>query len=112
MSESIQGNSAAGRVVRTSTPANTPATSTNPAAGGAAFHVLLERLETNARELEAQAQSIENPKDLTGAVDRAHASLQDVLSLSDRLVEAFRETLARNQAAAKPDSGPAAGGKS
>jgi len=109
MAENIQGNRAASPLIRASHPAGAPATSTSPAAAGAAFQVLLERLQTNARELEVQARSIENPKDLTGAVDRAHASLQDALSLSDRLVEAYRETLARNQAASNIGGGPAAG---
>ena len=79
-------------------PAGAKATNANPssAAAGAAFQALLERLETNARELEVQSRSIDSPQELSGAVDRAHASLQDVLSLSDRLVEAYRETLARD----------------
>ncbi len=109
MVENIQNNGAVGRT----TPAGgtKPAASSSGAAAGVAFHALLERLETHARELEVQSRSIENPKDLTGAVDRAHASLQDALSLSDHLVEAYREELARNQASAKPGSGPAAGGR-
>jgi hypothetical protein len=81
------------------------------AAGGAAFHALLEKLESNARELELQSRSIQNPKELTGAVDRAHASLQDVLTLGDQLLEAYREALARHPAPGGPASGPAAGGK-
>lgn len=109
MVENIQNTNPVGR-------ANPAAQSrTNADAGsiaaGAAFQALLERLETHARELEVQSRSIDNPKDLTGAVDRAHASLQDALSLSDRLVEAYREALARNQASPKPGTGPAAGGK-
>jgi hypothetical protein len=81
------------------------------AAGGAAFHALLEKLESNARELELQSRSIQNPKELTGAVDRAHASLQDVLTLGDRLLEAYREALARQQAAGRPAGAPAPGAK-
>lgn len=101
-----------GGVLRTSPAGGTkPAANSGGAAAGAAFHVLLEKLETHARELEVQSRSIESPKDLTGAVDRAHASLQDALSLSDRLVEAYREALARNQASGKPGTGPAAGGR-
>jgi len=109
MAEHIQGNRAASPLIATSNPTAAPKTSAGSAPAGAAFHVLLERLETDARELEAQARSIENPKDLTGAVDRAHASLQDALSLSDRLVEAYRETLARSQAVSNSGSGPVAG---
>jgi flagellar hook-basal body complex protein FliE len=109
MVENIHNHSAAGRTAPASShPASA---ATGPAAAGAAFQVLLERLETHARELEVQSRSIENPKDLTGAVDRAHASLQDALSLSDRLVEAYREALARNQTAQKPGVGPLPGGK-
>jgi flagellar hook-basal body complex protein FliE len=109
MVENIQANAGASR---TSSAGSRPvASAAESAAAGAAFHALLERLETHARELEVQSRSIENPKDLSGAVGRAHASLQDVLSLSDRLVEAYREALARNQAVPKPGSGQAAGGK-
>jgi flagellar hook-basal body complex protein FliE len=80
-----------------------PAAGADPLAAGAAFQALLEKLETHARELEAQSKSIESPKDLNGAVDRAHASLQDALSIRDRLVEAYREALARTKApGAKP----------
>lgn len=83
-----------------------PATPAGPAAAGIAFQALLERLEGHARELEAQTQSIGDSKELAGAVDRAHASLQDALSLSDRLVEAYREALARPKAASTPVAKP------
>ena len=79
-----------GATARTSPPAN-PGTAT----AGAAFQALLERLEEQARELRASTSAIEGPRDLAGAVDRAHASLQDALTLSDRLVEAYREVLAQ-----------------
>jgi len=110
MVENIHNDGAIGR--------SAPASSTKPLgngaspAGGAAFHALLERLETQARELEAQSQSIASPQDLTGAVDRAHASLQDALSLGDRLLEAYRESLARNQVSANSGSASAPGVRS
>lgn len=109
MVENIQANAGASRT----SPAGSKsaASAAESAAAGAAFHALLERLETHARELELQSRSIENPKELSGAVGRAHASLQDALSLSDRLVEAYREALARNQAAPRTGTGPATGGK-
>jgi hypothetical protein len=109
MVDDIQGNGGAGRIL----PAAGKATSSGSGslAAGAAFHALLERLETQARELEVRSRSIETQKDLTGAVDRAHASLQDVLSLGDRLVEAYREALARKPQAPRAGAGPAAGGK-
>jgi flagellar hook-basal body complex protein FliE len=99
MVDNIQSSSGASRV----DPAAGKTTGgAGSLAAGAAFQALLERLETQARELELQSRTIENQKDLTGAVDRAHASLQDVLSLGDRLVEAYREALARSQAGGKP----------
>ena len=96
MVENIHNDAAIGR----SAPASSTKAAANGAspAGGAAFQALLEKLETQARELEAQSQQIESPKDLTGAVDRAHASLQDALTLGDRLLEAYRESLARASA--------------
>ncbi len=109
MVDNIQPKSAATGAAPATGPSSNA--SASPAAAGAAFHALLEKLETHARELEVQSRSIENPKDLTGAVDRAHASLQDALSLSDRLLDAYREALARNQASGKPGSGPLRGGQ-
>lgn len=58
---------------------------------GPAFHVLLERLQAQASELEETSRTLEDPKSLAGAVDIARTSLNDALSLSDRLLEAFRE---------------------
>jgi len=107
MVDNIAGKLGAGRVAPAAPATQGTGASTDSLAAGAAFQALLEKLETHARELEAQSKSIENPKDLTGAVDRAHASLQDALSLSDRLVEAYRQALAH----AKAPAGPAAGGK-
>jgi len=110
MVENIHNDGAIGRSAAAS---NTkPLANGASPAGGAAFHALLERLETQARELEAQSQSIASPKDLTGAVDRAHASLQDALSLGDRLLEAYRESLARNQVSANSGGAPAPGVRS
>jgi flagellar hook-basal body complex protein FliE len=108
MVENIHNDGAIGR----SAPAGQtkPVANASAAAGGAAFQALLERLETQARELAAQSQTIESPEQLTGAVDRAHASLQDALSLGDRLLEAYRESLAR--ASASPASAPASGVRS
>lgn len=62
---------------------------------GIAFRALLERLERDAEALERDVARVEDPAALAGAVDKAHASLQDVLSLGDQLLEAYREALAR-----------------
>src|SRR5262245_3475511 len=64
-----------------------------PEAGSAAspaFHVLLERLQATARELQEKAQGVEKPGDLAGAVDHARRSLDDALALGGRLLEAWR----------------------
>lgn len=62
---------------------------------GVAFRALLERLERDAQALERDVARVDDPKALAGAVDKAHASLQDVLSLGDQLLEAYREAVAR-----------------
>ncbi|MBI5364839.1 MAG: hypothetical protein HZA53_16805 [Planctomycetes bacterium] len=69
------------------------------ATDGVAFKALLERLERDAHALERDSQRVQGPQALAGAVDRAHASLQDVLSLGDQLLEAYREALARQSGA-------------
>ncbi len=69
----------------------TPGAASN--AQGAAFHALIEKLTTEARELEQASRNVESAADLAQAVDRAHDSLQDALSLSDGLLEAYRRAL-------------------
>ena len=56
-----------------------------------AFSALLEKLQAQADRLAAESSSLSDAKDLAGAVDTARASLDDALSLSDKLLEAFRE---------------------
>jgi hypothetical protein len=63
---------------------------------GPAFRVLLEQLQARAQELEQTTQDVSDPDRLAGAVDTARASLEDALSLSDQILEAFHE--ARQQA--------------
>lgn len=63
------------------------------AGGGAAFKALLDRLQDQARELQGASEGQLEATDLAGAVDRAHSSLQDALSLSDQLLEAYRESV-------------------
>lgn len=55
-----------------------------------AFHVLLERLQARAAELEAETEGATDAENLAGAVDTARASLEDAVSLSDRILEAYR----------------------
>lgn len=63
--------------------------------GGVAFKALLERLEQDARSLESETKSVEDPTALADATRRAHASLQDALSIGDQLLEAYRQALAQ-----------------
>lgn len=77
------------------------------ATGGAAFKALLDRLQAQARELQGASESQLEAQDLAGAVDRAHNSLRDALSLSDQLLEAYRETVQNSQ---ESDSGGGAQG--
>ena len=64
-----------------------------PSASGPAFEALLEKLEARARELQDDSGTVENPAELAGAVDRARASLEDALTLSDQLLEAYRQSM-------------------
>ena len=63
--------------------------------GGVAFKALLERLEQDARSLESETKNVEDPTALADATRRAHASLQDALSIGDQLLEAYRQALAQ-----------------
>jgi hypothetical protein len=92
-----------------------PAGSARPAdtdpAAGLAFRALLERLETQADELEGKTKSVADARELSGALDVARASLTDAFSLSDRLLEAFREAHLRSSsspAGAPVDGAPSA----
>ena len=60
-------------------------------ANGPAFQSLLEKLQQQAKTLQQDSESVERPDELSGAVDRAQASLEQALSLSDKLLEAYRE---------------------
>jgi len=71
--------------------ARAPGATSSSASDSVAFRALLERLEKEARALDDQVQRVDDPEGLAQAVDRAHASLQDALSLGDRLLEAFRQ---------------------
>jgi hypothetical protein len=73
-----------------------PAEAQDPARG-IAFRALLEQLDRDARALEQHSTAIRDAEELAGAVDRAGTSLQDALSLGDRLLEAYRATLARSE---------------
>jgi len=58
----------------------------------AAFQVLLEKLQAQARRLHGASEAIDGPEDLPGAIDSARETLRDALSLSDQLLEAYRQS--------------------
>jgi hypothetical protein len=60
------------------------------------FRGLLERLEDEAQRLQQQSAAVNDPQSLERALGAAHASLQDALSLGDKLLEAYRATLLRD----------------
>ena len=62
-----------------------------PREAGAEFQALLERIETRARRLAAETDTVEAPGQLAGAVETARESLEDVLNLEQRLLEAYRQ---------------------
>ena len=63
---------------------------------GIAFRALLDDLEGKAKALEQRSQTVEKPEDLPGAVAGARDSLADLLSIRDRLIEAYREARAQD----------------
>lgn len=75
---------------------------TGPTDGGVAFRALLDELEAKSRDLQAQSKSVESPADLAGAVQGAKASLDDALSIRDRLLEAYREARQQDLAPREP----------
>ena len=78
------------------TPASVESTSAakpavkGTAVAGAAFRAVLERLESAARDLSVRSESLEDTKDLSGAVQDAANSLGDALALRDSVLEAYR----------------------
>ena len=67
------------------------ASNTETDRNGPAFEALLEKLEARALDLKRTTEEVAGPTELSGAVDRARASLDDALSLGDQLLEAYRQ---------------------
>lgn len=87
------------------TPAARPQAATPEQA--ASFKALLDELEQKAEALDAKAHAELGPQELAQAVDEARSSLEDVLALQDRLLEAWRQS--QHQAGAQPDAAEARG---
>lgn len=83
------------------TPAAKPDGAPRQAEGGTAFRALLDQLADRARELEKTSAKPVDATELAGAVEEAHDSLQDALTLSSQLIEAYRANV---QQGAKPPS--------
>lgn len=95
----IQGPTRTGPVRPGAQPAAQPGTGE----GGVAFRALLDELEAKARELQQKSQALQGPADLAGAVQGAKASLDDALSIRDRLLEAYREARQQDGAPREPE---------
>lgn len=64
-----------------------------PVAGGdgaLAFKALLDQLDERARALEQESRKDLTKDDLAGAIDSARTSLEQMLTLKDQLLEAWR----------------------
>jgi hypothetical protein len=72
---------------------------------GAAFKALLDQLADRARELEKTSAKPVDASELAGAVEEAHGSLQDALSLSTQLIEAYRANVQQSAKKASPGAG-------
>ncbi|MFN9785965.1 MAG: hypothetical protein ACK57N_05245 [Planctomycetia bacterium] len=66
-----------------------------------AFRALLERLKAGAERVAQSSESASDPRSLSTAVGEARASLDAMLSISERLLEACRADQCRADA---PDS--------
>lgn len=64
-----------------------------------AFRALLERLRAGADQLAHSSEEASDAKTLSHAVGEAQSSLRDALSLSERLLEAYRADAARRNSA-------------
>ena len=58
--------------------------------GAVAFKSLLDQLEDRAKALEVESRKDLSKDDLAGAIDNARTSLEQMLSLKDQLLEAWR----------------------
>ncbi len=75
-------------------------------AGGAVFRALLDELQAKARKLREDGQAVAGPAELAGAVETARDSIAGALSLSEKLLEAYRAAQQQDRA---DDSGETGG---
>lgn len=85
--------------------AGTPENARSPRkSDGAAFKELIERLEVQTQRLRQDGDSLADPAELAGAVDRAKSSIEDAISLSEELMEAFRASQITGEASRETSS--------
>jgi hypothetical protein len=77
--------------IRSASAPRKPAPSASRGASPA-FEALLERLTARASELEERSRTLQAPEEVPAALDAARASLEDALTLSERLLEAYRSS--------------------
>lgn len=82
-----------GRINEPSTTQRSSEKTSSTSESGPAFKALLDKLQQQAKTLQQDSETLEKAEDLSGAVDRARTSLGDALSLSDKLLEAYREAV-------------------
>ena len=71
---------------------------------GVAFKELIDRLEMQTQRLRQDGDSRADPAELAGAVDRAKNSIEDAISLSEELMEAFRASQISGEASRETTS--------
>jgi hypothetical protein len=84
---SIRGAGTPSSVERATGDASAPRSATS---SGAAFRVLLEKLEDQAAGLQKTSERIEKPEELAEAMTLARESLAQAFELRDQLLEAWR----------------------
>jgi hypothetical protein len=72
--------------------------------GANAFKALLDQLDERAKALEVESSKDLTKDDLAGAIDNARASLEQMLSLKDQLLEAWRAAQSSPDEGARPRS--------
>ncbi len=71
-------------------------------AGAHAFKALLDQLDERAKALEQESRKDLTKDDLAGAIDNARTSLEQMLSLKDQLLEAWRAASTQAEGGAPP----------
>jgi hypothetical protein len=60
--------------------------------GDISFRALLDGLSQRARDLEAGANRVETPRELSGAVERSREATREAAEIADGLIEIWRQS--------------------